>query len=186
LDAVGREGAGVAVAPMHDVAGDGVLAGVGDRAQRQAVRRAFVDVGVAADRDRRCDVVHMDGQRIGSAGGGDVFIDQVDGGAVVVGAVGVGVRLDTVGRVGAGGAVAPVHDVAGDRVLPRVGDVAEGEAVAGALVDARVAADRDGGRDVVHMDGEGLAVAAAVGVCDRDRDRVVVGAVGIGVAEAPK
>src|SRR5206468_6521368 len=60
---------------------------------------------------------------------------------VAVGAVGVGVRLGAdVARVGAGVAVAPVDDVAADRVGARVGDRAQGEAVGRALVDVSSAA----------------------------------------------
>ena len=57
-------GVRVAVAPVDDVAGDGVGARVADRAQGQGVERALADVARRpADRDRRSDVAHRYGER---------------------------------------------------------------------------------------------------------------------------
>ena len=73
----------------------------------------------------------MHRQRVGAVEevGVAVLVDQIDGDVVVVGAVSVGVRLDAVGGVGVGVAVAPVDDPAGDRVGARIGDRAQGQAV---------------------------------------------------------
>ncbi len=57
VSGVAGEVGGDAIAPVDPVARDGVLAGIGDGAQVERVRRAFVDRGVAAQRDGRQDVV---------------------------------------------------------------------------------------------------------------------------------
>ena len=51
----------VAVAPINGAGGDGVGAGVGDRAQVGGVEAAFVHAGVAAQSQRGSHVVHRDG-----------------------------------------------------------------------------------------------------------------------------
>src|SRR5439155_13127582 len=103
-----------------------------------------------------------------------VLVDQVDGDRRCGGPVRVGVRLRAVGGVGVRVAVAPVHDVAGDRVGARIGNRAQGQAVARALVHTRRATDRDRGSDVV--DGDRLGVGAigegAVLVDQVDGDRL--------------
>src|SRR5204863_97660 len=84
--------------------------------------------------------------------------------------------LRAVARIGVRVAVAPVHDVARDRVGTRVGDGTQGEAVARALVHTRGAADRDRRRHVVdlHREGVGAVEEGAVLVDQVDGDVVVV------------
>src|SRR4029079_9993479 len=105
-------------------------------AQGQAVGRALVDAGGTRDGDRGRHVVDGHAERVGGIGEGAVLVDQVDRDGRAAGAVGVGVGLGAVGHVGAGGAVAPVDDVAADGVGAGVGDRAQGQAVGRALVDA--------------------------------------------------
>src|SRR5205085_704377 len=136
--------------------------------------------GRAADRDRRDDVVDRHREGVRTVEEGTVLVDKVNGDAVVVRAVGVGVALGAVRAVGVARAVGPVDDVAGDGVAAGIGRGAEGEAVGRAFVDAGGAADRDRGRDVVDVHREGLAGVVGA-VVDRDRDRVVARAVGVGV-----
>src|SRR4029079_19591171 len=82
-----------------------------------------------------------------------VLVGQVDLDRVVAGAVDVGVRNVAVRRVGVALRVAPVDDPLGPRVLTRIGDRAEVERVARALVLRRVAADRDRRGDVADRHG---------------------------------
>ena len=132
-----RVRARVPIAPMHDVVSDGVLTRVSDSAQSQRVDRALVHVRRAADRDRRRDVDDRHRLGVGTIDEGAVLVDQVDGDRARRRAVGIGVRLRTVARIGIGVAVAPMDDVAGDRVLTRIGDCAQGQRVDRALVDVR-------------------------------------------------
>src|SRR6185436_11552626 len=122
LDPVGRVGVGAPIAPVHDVARDRVGAGIGDRAEGQRVGAALVDVGRTRDRDRRLDVVHRDRQGVGPVQMGAVLVDEVHRDVLGGRAVGVGVGLDPVGGVGVGAPIAPVHDVARDRVGAGIGD----------------------------------------------------------------
>src|SRR5262249_32667996 len=157
LVAGGGEGVGVAVTPVDDVTGDGVLTRIGDRAQRQGVRRSLVHVGRARQPDRRGDVVHGDREAAGI--GRTAVLDH----GVVPGRqffptrrasdlVGVGVRLVAGGGEGVGVAVTPVDDVTGDGVLTRIGDRAQGQRVGRPLVHVGRAAQTDGRGDVVHGD----------------------------------
>src|SRR4029079_18042029 len=120
---------------------DRVAARIGDAAQGQAVGRALVDAGGAADADAGRHVVDRDTEGIGPVEEGAVLIDQVDGDGAVGGTIGVGVALGAVAGIGVGVAVTPVHDVAADRVTARIGDAAQGQAVGRALVDVGGAAD---------------------------------------------
>ena len=134
-----------AVAPIHDVAVHRVRPRIGHRAQRQAVRRAFIHIGRPADGDRRRDVVHLHAQGVGLVEVRAAQVGHVHGDVIGVWSVGVDVRLDPGREVGVAEAVAPMHGVAHD-ARPR----AQRQAVLRTFIDVAVAADHHRRLDVVQ------------------------------------
>src|SRR5206468_1105617 len=143
------EGRTVAAVLVAEAGGRVGRARVGLTGEADRRRRALADRPVARQRRGRGDVVHVHAEGVRPVEEGPVFIDQVDGDVVVVRAVGVRVALRAGAGVRVALTVAPVDDVAGHGVGAGIGHRAEREAVRGAFVHARVAGDRDRGRDVV-------------------------------------
>ena len=85
----------------------------------------------------------MHEERVRAVEEGAVLVDQVDSDVVVVRPVGVRVALRAVRAVGVTRAVAPVDDVARDRVRARIADRSQGQGVRRAFVDVGRPADRD-------------------------------------------
>src|SRR5206468_553812 len=161
--------AGAAIAPVDDVAADGVGARVADEAQGQAVGAALVDVGRAEDGDAGGDVVDLHSQGVGPIQEGAVLDDQADGDGVVAQTIRAGVGIDAVGAV-AGAAIARVVDVAATRRSSGVADEAQGQAVGAALVDVGRAEDGDAGGDVVDLDTLSCGRAFDVTITHRNAD----------------
>ncbi len=181
-----------AVAPVDGVARGRVLAGVGDRAQVQREGGTFIHREVAAERDRRRDVVHRErlGLRPGAVLVGGVHRDRACRAAG--GAVGIDVGHAATGR-GQGGrgqrlrrtAIAPVDRVAGDGVGARVA-VRDGQGIQRPFGHAAAAGEVQRRGHVVHRDLEAVAARLRAVVVHRHRDGVGGVAVGVGVPDAER
>ena len=181
----GEELRRAAVTPV-DAVGQGI-----SRARRitanevERVRRPLGTHRRARQQHRRSDVVHRHRPCAGIAVLA-VFVSHQHRDRAVDAAVGIRMRVVAKAVHHLNRAVAPIDGVAGRRVLTRVGDRAQGQREARALIHRQVAGERDRRRHVIHGERPGLRPGAVlVGGIHRDRARGAAGrTVGIGVGDA--